>query len=278
MFQAQKFRLKAMAAAVLLAASGMASAQIAVPATGNGSLTFVAYDPVALTTYSFNTGRFFQSFLPGSAVTTPGHTFSLTLPSWNTFLTTAGVDASRVLWGVFAADAIFPTGLMTTAATAGNFLGLGRVNTANNSFIGTFQTQHNFHGTHGSSPNGFAIYQTTAAGALIDSAYGGHLFGTGNNFNGNAGFTVVGNIGQSLGYYLFTGSNIGVNACTAGACTRHAYRDPSLPAALGTATWTLTSGGELVYTAPVPEASTYAMMLAGLLTLGFVARRRMGGK
>ncbi len=37
--------------------------------------------------------------------------------------------------------------------------------------------------------------------------------------------------------------------------------------------WTLQMDGDLVY-APVPEPSTYAMMAAGLLGLGLVARRR----
>jgi hypothetical protein len=270
-------RLKAMAAAVLLATCGMASAQMALPETGNGSLTFVAYDPVTLTTYSFNTGRFFQGFLPSPAttgnVTAPGTTFSFALPSWSSFMGTAGLAAANVLWGVFASDGLAPTGVMTTGASAGTVTGLTRVNNINNNFVGPFANAHNFLGTHPASSTGHAIYQTTAAAAGTDSAYGGYLFGASNNFNGNTSFSVLGSIGQSLGFYLFTGSNLGVNACTPGACTRYTYGN-----AFGNSSWTLNTDGTLQYTAPVPEASTYAMMLAGLLTLGFVARRRMNGK
>ncbi len=279
-------RLKAMAAAVLLATCGMASAQMALPATGNGSLTFVAYDPVTFTTYSFNTGRLFQGFLPNPAttgnVTAPGTTFSFTLPSWSSFLGTTGLVAANVLWGVFASDGVNPTGVMMTGALStsatpftGTVGGLSRLNNINNNFVGPFASAHNFLGTHPTSSTGHAIYQTTAAAAGTDSSYGGRLFGSANNFHGNASFSVLGGIGveRPLGFYLFTGSELGGNQCLFGTCTRYTYGN-----AFGNSTWTLTTDGTLVYTAPVPEASTYAMMLAGLLTLGFVARRRMNGK
>jgi hypothetical protein len=265
------FRFKAMAAAVLLAASGLANAQMQLPGTGNGSLTFVAYDPVTLTTYSFNTGTLFQSFLPAAA-SAPGTTFSFALPSWSSFLGTAGLLASNVLWAVYAGDLATPTGVMTTGVSAGSVGGASRVANINGA-INTFANAHNLIGTHPGSTNGFAISQSTAASAGTDGTYGGNLFGPGNNFNNNASFSVLGSIGQSLGFYLFTGNNVGVTGCTSLNCTRYTYGN-----SFGAASWTLNGDGTLVYTAPVPEASTYAMMLAGLLTLGFVARRRMNGK
>jgi hypothetical protein len=265
------FRLKAIAAAVLLAGSTMASAQLVVPTTGNGSLTFVAYDPVSLTTYSFNTGRFLEQFLP-SAVTAPGTTFSFTLPSWTSFLATSGLQASNVLWTVFGGDALNPNRFITTGATAGTMQGASRVVNVLGA-MGSFFNVHNLQGTHPTSPNGFAIYSSDAATVNNDFGYGGRIFGPGNNWNNNTGFSVLGNIGQSLGFYAFGGTNLGQNNCGTLSCTRYDYTN-----AFGSATWTLNQDGTLVYTAPVPEASTYAMMLAGLLTLGFVARRRLNGK
>lgn len=89
------------------------------------------------------------------------------------------------------------------------------------------------------------------------------------NFSGKTpDFSTVGNVGDSMGFYYLTrsGSTSGAEVLAA------AYGNAN-----GASTFALGLDGSLVYAnaAPVPEASTYGMMLAGLGLVGFMARRRV---
>jgi PEP-CTERM motif len=265
------FRMKALAAAVLVATSGVASAAMDLPSTGTSSLFLMAYDNVALRTYSFDTGLSYEQFFAGgrtagTGVTTAGTTFSFTLPSFSTFL--AGLDTANVRWGVFGGDqnqSLGPTGagvMMTGSGTGGTVAGNTRVANINGNNSNMIN-DHNFLGTHPTAANGWAIKNSDPGQLNSDGGYGGRMLGSANNFNGNTSFNVTGAIGDSLNFFLF-------DRGTPLVTTKSTFQN-----ALGNATWTLSSNGNLVYTAPVPEPGTYAMMLAGLLTLGAVARRRM---
>jgi hypothetical protein len=91
----------------------------------------------------------------------------------------------------------------------------------------------------------------------------------GTNFSGKTpDFNTVGNVGDSMGFYYLTRTG---SSGTAEAIAV-AYGNAN-----GASTFTLGLDGSLVYAnaAPVPEASTYGMMLAGLGLVGFMARRRV---
>jgi len=84
-------------------------------------------------------------------------------------------------------------------------------------------------------------------------------------------FNTMGQVGDSMGFYYLTRSS-STNTAEALAV---AYGNAN-----GASTFTLGLDGELVFAnaAPVPEASTYGMMLAGLGLVGFMARRRINGR
>lgn len=252
-----KARFKAIALAAVLAVTGGANAAV-VTGSGidNGELFFVAYDPTNLLTYSFDLGIGFQSFAPNSA----SNTFSLA--GFSTFLDQVGsANLAGVRWGVFAVDGASPTGLLTTqAGTGGSNPAASRV--ANiTSGISSFFAIHNAQGTHATTANGWTIHTTASGASGTDLGYGGRLLGGGNNFNTNTSFVVTGALSSSLSFQRFTSP-------TALGSTRTTFAGVAGPSSFRV------NGTNLVFTAPVPEPSTYALMLAGLGTLGFMARRR----
>lgn len=86
------------------------------------------------------------------------------------------------------------------------------------------------------------------------------------NFRGDTpDFSTVGNVGDSMGFYYLTRTS---TSNTAEALAR-TYGN-----AIGASTFTLGTNGTLTFATPVPEASTYGMMLAGLGLVGFMASRR----
>jgi len=244
-----KFRMKALAAAALVAVSGLANATIDNGQTGNGELFLMAYDTTSQQTYSFDTGLLMSAFSPSAS---PLEAFTLT--GFSSFLATA--TASTVRWGVYAIDRLAPTSLYTTAAanpslTNPNLLKINNSNGALASFI----NDANQRGNHATDANGYFL-QTSAPFGPNDFSYGGNILGANGNFSSNLSFNTTGGLGDTLSFLRFTAGN------PAGS-TRTAFGG----------SWSLGANDTLIFQ-PVPEPGTYALMLAGLLTLGAVARRR----
>jgi hypothetical protein len=254
-----KLKLKVLAAAALIAAGASAHAAMDSGSTtqNSGELLFVAYDPTTLLTYSFDTGLRYQDFLP---TTTASATFSL--DSFGSFLSQVGSgNQAGVRWGVFATDGASPVGLLTTQnGTGGSNPATSRINNIVGG-LGSFTAVHNTLGTHVTQANGSATYQADSATSGTDGGYGGRLLGSNNNFNSNLSFNATGALTDTLNFVRFSSP-------TALSSTRTQFAT-----SVGASSWSL-NGNNLVFTAPVPEPSTYALMLAGLGALGFMARRR----
>ncbi|HYN53156.1 MAG TPA: PEP-CTERM sorting domain-containing protein [Methylotenera sp.] len=266
-----KFQLKALAAALVLAAVAVpAQAAIDATASGNGSLILTVLDKVANVSAAFDLGKNYLDFNQVAAagavssVTASGTSFSWDLggnvdysSAWNSFLSAANL--ANVTYAITAGDNLGSgagsRGYITTYVGAGASTTTSQLLTA----LGNFDTYtNNLAVVAGSNTN------TVANGAAVQTPATIYY---GSNKNNGTGVIAAGAIGTSLGVVQ-----------TAAAAS-------NLTAVSNTvfgngAKFTLASNGALSYTTnavvtpPVPEADTWAMMLLGLGFMGFVARRR----
>ena len=112
--------------------------------------------------------------------------------------------------------------------------------------------------THGTAFN-------TAGANMFDAGDATNVYfqnGSKDNWNGKTSFTSTGAASGDLNFYFL--SNTGTNTAAAASVTKYA------------GVWSFNAAtAQLSYaTAPVPEAETYAMMLAGLGLVGFMVSRR----
>lgn len=279
-----KLKMKLMAAAVALAASAGANATgMDNFASGNGSLAFIALDSVGspismMMDLDYN----LNSFLSGSSaansniswnfntntLTVNGVVSGSTQTNWSGALGSfnALAQTTETRWGVIAGDSANEFGVgaspkrYLTTVVAGTLIG-----TVDNT---TDSNLNNF-----SLVDAMVNNQSTAQNAA----------GT----NGSTASSGTGYVGQSFG--LGTASSRGwQNNIATGVVTLASYGsnadfymlDPSSPATTvavtpyaGTFNY---NAGVLTYSvAAVPEPSEYALMLAGLGMIGFMARRRL---
>lgn len=272
-----QFKTLAAAAALVLAAPAFAA--IAPASTGNGELFLVAQDATAKVSYTLDLGLRMDDVIacetPGNPTVCKKYTFNVAADAnWTTFSGVANL--SIVNWGVMALDS---TGalqanthrLLTTVRTAdaskivnltNKQLSDGVGSTQGGQFFGAVNatgshTPQTDYTVNGSSVN----YENVGSGL----AYFGKSAGLTPTLNGNAPFNVTNAIGDAeIPLYLLSrsgsqqGNKVTVNALNQPNFDFYASFD----------------GQNLVVA--VPEASTYALMISGLLALGLVARRRRG--
>jgi hypothetical protein len=266
-------KLKLIALAAMLAA-GSANAALDNSASGNGSLYLSVWNG-ADTSAMFDLGYNMDSFLPaamaadgisvnwnlaGSAVTgltattlgygTTWADFAATVTDWNTVV--FDVSAMDSTGGTAAGASRYLSTSFDPIATVKN---QSSSNLLNFKLVDGYVDNSNALGTHAANANG-ANLATAANGNAYYPAGGAK----GAKWQNKATFDTNGVVGDDLSFYMLA------NGAGLAKATVTAYAGA----------FNLSDTGVLTYaTAPVPEASTYGMMLAGLGLVGFMARRRL---
>lgn len=247
------FKLNALAAAALLAAAGSANAAIDPGLNGNGEIWFAVYDSVAQKSFTFDTGVYMNDFV--GTGTNYNYNFASDA-NWTTF--TAGGNSANWLWMVGAEGATGANNgraFTTDNAITVSIPKLGPTNMAANgkNFTNAQIASVDY------SINISSVKNVGDAGYFGDAVTMTGTWGT--KFTPDASATVA----SSLNFFSITGAGGLGNVSGVKFGTQAAD------------VWTLSSAGVLNYgaAAPVPEADTYALMLAGLGLVGFMARRRL---
>jgi hypothetical protein len=253
-------KLKMIAAALAFAAAGNANALITDGSGGNGELFLTVWNQDAQISYTRDLNVTLNDFLAGVAL---GSDWNFAADAnMTSFLGMAG-GSDNLLFAIGAMDT---TGTNTTDhhryITTASVIDLGNtVTNLNLKDLGTNGAQllANSNGLLGGSDS--LIVTDTAIIAYAGSAQWGTNWG--GAFNG----TSTANVGDSVGMYFLRQST--------GAFAQR--NNPSIYAALEFSgnpyTASLDAAGNLTVTA-VPEPEAYALMLAGLGLVGFMARRR----
>jgi hypothetical protein len=289
-----KFNWRVIAAAVAFAASGAAVAQSSLTRMGpgnNGSMTFLGLDAVSGVSILMDLSYNINDFLPTLAINNPnttiqwdfrnntlkvnGATQSGTFRWDNPFSAFDDAATGSVQWAVISGDSQSGQRYLTTGSPTQNQLdtlslqlssGMGIANNlyAANESLGT----HNLTN----------FPDTTAGGSFVTSsnnnAYvGGSNFGTQGRWGNNLTWNAFSTEGQSNRFQF-----INVAPRTTGSqqptITTYGFPNINNVVATGPVSVFTYDDGVLTWTTPVPEPSTYAMLLAGLAVVGFVARRR----
>lgn len=253
----KSFKMTALAAAAVasMGLAGQAQALTASSAGTSGSLFLYVFEdrqdnPAATNTAIFDLGVLATGFDTAS-------NFSLDLSAnsaWTTYVDTM-IDAN-VHWGVFGTSGSGNAGsqMFTTMSTVPGSIGGSAFSTA----VVNSNSEINLYGTSCTSCGFNIVTANDLASASWDD---------------NAGILqntkLTAKFGDNMDFFKWT--SVGTKSTM--LATKTAF---SSDTAAGTDHyWTLSSNGELNYVAaPVPEADTYALLLAGLGIVGFMARRR----
>jgi hypothetical protein len=266
-----KFQLKAIAAAVILAAALPAHASLELPNTGNGSTVLVVLDRTANLTATFDLGLHYSDFNQIASAGALGASASAPALNWDL----ASNPNYAATWSaLFSNGATLPN--LQYAFLAADNLGAG---TGGQGFIASFAGAGA--PTQTSAPVGTAAGQLNITLGNIDSV--GTLQSNINTSAAdgaalNSGVSGVYNVSgklNNIGNFVFAnvGTTMGMSQYVLGATT---VSQAGTTIFGNGAQLQLLSNGLLSYTtvAAVPEADTWAMMMLGLGFMGFVARRK----
>jgi PEP-CTERM motif len=275
-----KFQLKALAAALVLAAAIPAHAAVDLPNTGNGSLLLTLIDRTANVSAVFDLGYNYLDFNASAAVGAIGSALNSNI-TWNlasnadyqavlNAYTGAGASLANSFFAVTAADNVgTPTlggqGYLGSYVSQGAAILTNPVITASGQFnVYVNQAANapvNYLFSNLNSANNGGTVTNSVLGGAVGSSYAGNIYNL-NRLNGT-GNNVMAAVGATMGFQqVITGAN-GVAASNQTTLN-----------SLVLNTFTLNNAGTLTYVGAVPEADTWAMMMLGLGFMGFVARRK----
>lgn len=243
------------AAIATLGVTGQAHALTASTSTGSGSLFLFAFEDRGLNTTATNSA-IFDLGMASAFDATSNHTFDFSADSaWTSYIATIA-NPANVKWGVYGVTkgtgATSGSSLITTLSVVPASIG----GTAFGSSIVNYNQEIGVYGSATSSGFSAVMPNDLASGTWANNA--GAIPGT-----------LTTGLNSSMNFYQYVATGTKATSLS----TKTAF------ATGGDADYfTLSNTGVLTYTAvaaaPVPEADSYAMMLAGLGLVGFMVRRR----
>lgn len=277
-----KFTSKLAAAVIASVAFSSANASILDPNSGDSEILVFLRDSGSGSVYSFDTGVRISQFDPTVAS-------SINLAGGSLFNTWKSTVTGTIQFSLVGGDSLGPAAtagsrslLFTTTAGANPLSGVG--SPSNQTFSGSIAAASS--GLWGRHNSYSAIFSTGASTHIDPNANNGTGIGNGDFFStavaGEESFspyalTVLApfglqmvDVGQQAEWFKATTSG----TTTAKPTVTDYYKATETATNLG-GYWTLNNAGALNYTAaPVPEASEWAMMLAGLGFISLMVRRR----
>jgi hypothetical protein len=262
------FKLNTLVAAALLVAAGSANAAIDNGNTtnGTGELFLVVSDATAGYSFVGDLGVGMDSFLGASNVS---NSWALgNFSAWTTFVGAIGGDLANANYSVYALDNVGPVTtveakrLLTTVAAGDDLNNYSTSNSKLGTAIGTaINTTWLVNGVQTDVNSLMNDHDTVANGSSYTNKVNGYAVGQlGDSLKNNMPFVTTVAAADSADFWLLG------NSSSATLAPSNLYQQAG--------TFSL-SGTTLSYTvAAVPEADTYALMLAGLGLVGFMARRR----
>lgn len=266
-----KFTVKALALALALSAG---SAHADIELGSNSSLILTVYDKTTKVSSIFDLGFHYNDLVAGTVSTT---TWDLTSTAdtsnfgaaWTSFLAGRSATATNWLWAVTGTSVNADTalnGLFITKAAASTAPAFTNNNVTN--AVGVFEgaltapNRSNDVGTLVASTNGAGYSNSTMTQTVATQT---SAFGTTGKFAGSTAVFAQTFATTSADVYSMT-----YNPNNSGPLPATVVKSADYSFLFNSATGTLT-----LNVVAVPEADTYAMLLAGLSVMGFVARRRL---
>ena len=284
------FKLKTLTVAVLMAASVPASAAIQGGVSGNGELLLNVryYGGDSATTGDddisavFDLGFTMNDMLASNGQAGFNKSWDMTSgaygASWNQLMSFVGANAGQVEFNVIALDNTNPNtiGGSRYLTTGNKDVWPSQQNTNVKGFANmeNYIDANNSRGTNATDANGASVAKPTDAPNTFFGAING--FGQGDTWLTKTTVDTTQALGTEQNFWFLTTSStaslapaiktpFGVDLNHDGSITGNEFSK-----------FTLSQSGALTYVSAVPEAETWAMLMAGLGMLGMMVRRRTG--